>query len=202
MFFLLVGCPARPRPLNQPQPILVEGTYTHELSGMIFPFMVDDFRRDVVQRYNQEGSDVSVGYNLVNSQSRIAATIYVYPAPKLVSVGSTSETIAAARAELTKREFETRKREVWIFHPNGRLIEDTEISIPIGGTLHSGRMATFEYDDKFGGQVQPVRSYLYIFNFVGGKWALKYRFTYPKDLGATPKIATLLQSVPVNLPED
>lgn len=199
---LLVGCPVRPRPLDQPQVILADGAYAHEKSGMTFPLAVGDFRRSLVQRYDQEGLDVSAGYDLYDSRYKIAVTVYVYPAPPLVSIGSPPETIAAARAILTKKEFEVRKQEVMLSHTGGQLIEDTEISIPVGGTLRRGRIATFEYEQNFAGQRQPVRSHLCMFNFVGGKWALKYRFTYPKSLEATREIDTVLQGVPWNVPNE
>ena len=199
---LLAGCPARPRPLNQPQVIFTDGAYTHELSGMTFPLAVGDFRRNLVQRYDQDGLDLSAGYDLYLRQQKIAVTAYVYPAPPLVSIGSPSGTVASARTILAKREFEARKREVLQSRPGARLIEDTEISVPIGGTVRVGRMATFEYEDQFARQRQPLRSHLCIFNFVGGTWALKYRITYPASFGATREIDTILQGVPWNVPKE
>ncbi len=199
---LLAGCPARPRPLNQPQVIFAEGAYTHERSGMTFPLAVGDFRRSLVQRYDQDGLDLSAGYDLYLTQQKIAVTVYVYPAPPLVSIGSPPGTVASARTFLAKSEFEARKREVLQSRPGARLIEDTEISVPIGGTLRVGRMTTFEYEDQFAGQRQSLRSHLCMFNFVGGTWALKYRITYPASLEATREIDTILQGVPWNVPKE
>ena len=199
---VLVGCPARPRPLNQPQVMFADGAYAHEKSGMTFPVAVGYFYRSLVQRYDQDGLDVSVGYDLHSSRYNIAVTVYVYPAPPLVSIGSPPEATASARTFLAKREFEARKQEVMLSHPGGPLIEDTEISIPIGGTRRVGRMATFEYEQSFAGQFQPVRSHLCMFSFVGGKWTLKYRITYPKSLAAAREIDTVLQGVPWNVPEE
>lgn len=200
---LLAGCPARPRPLNQPQVIFAEGAYTHERSGMTFPLAVGDFRRSLVQRYDQDGLDLSAGYDLyLRQEKKIAVTVYVYPAPPLVSIGSPPGTVASARTFLAKSEFEARKREVLQSRPGARLIEDTEISVPIGGTLRVGRMATFEYEDQFAGQRQSLRSHLCMLNFVGGTWAIKYRITYPASLEATREIDTILQGVPWNVPKE
>lgn len=199
---LLAGCPARPRPLNQPQVIFAEGAYTHERSGMTFPLAVGDFRRSLVQRYDQDGLDLSAGYDLYLTQQKIAVTVYVYPAPPLVSIGSPPGTVASARTFLAKSEFEARKREVLQSRSGARLTEDTEISVPIGGTFRVGRMATFEYQDQFAGQRQSPRSHLCMFNFVGGTWALKYRITYPASLEATREIDTILQGVPWNVPKE
>ena len=199
---LLIGCPTRPRPVDQPQVTSADGAYVHEKSGMTFPIAVGDFQRVMVQRYDQDGLDVSAGYNLFDSRRQIAATVYVYPAPSLVSIGSPSQTVTSARSFLAKNEFEARKREITQPRPGARLIEDTEISIPIGGTVRVGRMATFEYEEKFAGKQQALRSHLCMFNYVGGKWALKYRITYPKHLEATSEIDTVLQGVPWNVPKD
>ena len=199
---LLAGCPPRPRPLNQPQVIFTEDAYTHERSGMTFPLSVGDFRRNLVQRYDQDGLDLSAGYDLYLRQQKIAVTVYVYPAPPLISIGSPPGTVVSARTFLAKSEFEARKREVLQSRPGARLIEDTEISVPIGGTVRVGRMATFEYEDQFAGRRQPLRSHLCMFNYVGGAWALKYRITYPASLEVTREIDTLLHGVPWNVPKE
>ena len=44
----LAGCPARPRPLSQPETIVAEGAYVHEKSGMTLPLVVGDYRRTEV----------------------------------------------------------------------------------------------------------------------------------------------------------
>jgi hypothetical protein len=108
--FLLVGCPSHSRPLNKPQEIFSEGAYTHEKSGMTFPLGVAEYRRVGIQRYDQEGLDISASYNLEDGRHQIAATVYVYPAPSLALIGSSPETIALARSHLSKQEFEARKR--------------------------------------------------------------------------------------------
>jgi len=128
--FLLVGCPARSHPLNQPQAIIADGALRHDKSGMTFPIAVGEFQRRVLQRYDQDGLDVSVGYNLYDSRRQIVVTVYVYPVPPLVSIGSPSETVTSARMLLTRNEFEARKREIMQPRLGARLIEDTETSIP------------------------------------------------------------------------
>jgi hypothetical protein len=198
----LAGCPARPRPLSQPEAIVAEGAYVHEKSGMTLPLTVGDYRRTAVLRYDQQSLDVSAEYDLYDGRGKIAATVYVYPAPSLLSIGSPTNTVASARVILTNREFEARKQEILHAHPGGKLMEDTEISIPIGGATRVGRIANFEYEHNFAGQYQMVRSHLCMFNFVGGEWALKYRITYPKNLETTSEIDALLQGIPWNVPQD
>jgi len=199
---LLAACPARPRPLHQPQAIIADGAYTHEKSGMTFPIAVGEFHRTGIQQYDQDGLDVSVGYNLSDDRRQIIATIYVYPAPPHISIGSSPETVASVRAYLSKQEFEARKREALQPRPGARLIEDTDITIPVGGTIRTGRMATFEYDENFLGKKQSLRSHLCIFNFVGGKWVIKFRISYPRHLEVTREIDSILQGVPWNVPQN
>jgi hypothetical protein len=198
----LIGCPAHQRTLNPPETIIAEGAYSHEKSGMTFPLAVGEYRRVGIQRYDQEGLNISASYNLEDGRRQITATVYVYPAPPLASIGSPPETIALARSHLSKQEFEARKREVLQPRLGARLIEDTEILIPIGGTIRTGRMATFEYDERFAGKHQALRSHLCVFNFVDGKWALKYRITYPKGLETTREIDMLMEGAPWNVPND
>ncbi|MCC6140819.1 MAG: hypothetical protein IT389_09430 [Nitrospira sp.] len=199
---LLAACPTRPRPLHQPQVIIAYGAYTHEKSGMTFPIAVGEFHRAGIQRYDQDGQDISVGYNLLDDRRQIIATVYVYPAPPLVSIGSPPETVASVRTHLSKQEFETRKREVLQPRPGARLIEDTDISIPVGGIVRTGRMATFEYDEHFLGKKQSLRSHLFLFNFVGGKWAIKFRISYPSHLEVTREIDSVLQGALWNVPQE
>jgi hypothetical protein len=49
------------------------------------------------------------------------------------------------------------------------------------------------YDDAFGGSRIPVRSELYVFCFVGGKWAIEYRFTHPQVEDANKEIQEFIQ---------
>jgi len=191
----LLGCPARPRYLPQSEVIEATGAYTHADSGMTFPQMVADFRRSRVLRYDTQGLDVSAGYDLYDPPRLVAVTVYVYPAPSLVSIGSPPEVVALARARLAKGEFEARKREVLQAHPGARLVEETEVSLPQGVWTYSGRMATFEYEGVFAFQGQALRSQVYLFNYVGGKWAIKYRFTHPKRFDATKEIEAFMQNL-------
>jgi hypothetical protein len=166
----------------------------------MFPLAVEGFRRGVVQRYDQEGLDLSAGYDLYDPSHKIAATVYVYPAPLLVSIGSSPEVVAIAHARLAKNEFEARKREILQSHPGSRLIEESDVSISNGAGAKAGKMATFEYNGLFASERQALKSHLYMFNFVGGKWALKYRITYPQFFDATKDVEAILKGVPSSVP--
>lgn len=77
-----------PHYLAQPERLAVRGAYVHTASGITMPESIAGFQRDAVFRYDEDGLDVSAGYNLVTPSQHIAATVYVYPAPSLVSIGS------------------------------------------------------------------------------------------------------------------
>jgi len=191
----LLGCPMKPKYLTQPEVIKAEGTYTHTSSGMTFPPRVGDFQRGTVLRYDTEGLDESVGYNLVVPFGAVASTVYVYPAPPLISIGSPPAVVATARAMLSQGEFEKRKKEILLSHPGARLIHEKSVSLPQGSVTYSGKMATLEFEDVLAGRRQALRSDLYLFCYVDGKWAIKYRFTYPRDLDVAKEIEAFMQNL-------
>ncbi len=192
----LLGCPMRPSYVGQPNVKSADGLYTHPPSGMVFPTEVGSFRRDVVRRYDTEGLDVSAGYNLISSSALVVATVYVYPAPPIVSIGSPPEVVAAARAMASGREFELRKREILGSHAGARVTEEGECALQQGGLVHSGRRAVFSFKDVFGGQHQILRSELYLFSSVDGKWIVKYRFTYPRSSDVSKHLERFMRGVP------
>lgn len=192
----LSGCPAmRPKHLAQPEVIKSEDTYTHVASGMTFPLSVGDFHRSKVIRYDTEILDMSAGYDLVTVTGSVAATVYVYPAPSLISIGSPPNVVAAARDRLAQNEFAARKREVMQYRPGAILIQEKEVSLQQNNAANVGKMATFEYEEVFAGQRQLLRSHLYLFCFAGGKWVIKYRFTHPRFHDATKEIDEFMKNL-------
>ena len=193
---LLCGCPTmHTRYLAQPERMAVRGAYIHPASRITLPESVGGFQRDVVLRYDAEGLDISAAYNCLNALHPMAATVYVYPAPSLVSIGSPPEVIAGARAQLTENEFENRKQEILHAHPGARLIEQRDTTRTEGGQSYPGKLAVFEYEDVFAGARISVRSQLYLFCYVGGKWTVKHRFTHPKAVDGDKEIQEFIQSL-------
>jgi hypothetical protein len=184
----------RPRHFAQPEVIAAQGMYTHTASGMLFPANVGAFQRSKILRYDTKDLDMSAGYDLASMAGSVAATVYVYPAPSLVSIGSPPDVVAAARENLSKNEFEARKREILNFRPGAILVKEMDVSLQQGNTLYSGKMATFEYMEVFGGLRQPLRSHLYLFCYAGSKWVIKYRFTHPTDYDASKDIDDFMKN--------
>jgi len=194
--FALFGCPgAQPKYLAKPAVVSADGTYIHVASGMTFPIAVGDFQRVQVLRYDEESLNVSAGYNWRAPAGLVAATIYVHPAPPLVSIGSPPEVVAAARAKLMNDEFELQKRQILRVHSGGRLIQESVVSLSQGTTTYAGKMATFEFEENFAGRRQPVQSHIFLFSYVDGKWTVKYRFSHPLSLDAAKEIDTFMKNL-------
>ena len=191
---LVCGCPTmHPHYLAQPERVATQGAYVHPPSKITLPESVAGFQRGRILRYDAHGLDVSASYNLVSASHQIAATVYIYPAPSLVSIGSPPDVVAGARAHLTEGEFEHRKQEIQHAHPGATLIEQRDTLRAERGQSYPGRLAIFEYEDVFAGLRIPARSDLYVFCFVGGKWAVEYRFTHPKTEDADQEIQKFIK---------
>lgn len=192
----LSGCPAmRPKHLARPEAIQSESTYTHTASGMTFPLSVGNFHRSKIIRYDVEGLDMSAGYDLATVAGYLSVTVYVYPAPSLISIGSPPNVIAAARNRLAEDEFAARKLEIMQYRPGVILIQEREVSLRQGNAENLGKMATFEYEEDFAGQRQLLRSHLYLFCFAGDKWTIKYRFTHSRFFDPTQEIEKFMTNL-------
>lgn len=193
----LAGCPtANTQHLVRPETVEVNGPYSHSQSGMMFPIAVGEFIRGSITRFDAQGLNVSVGYNLYQMPKAVAATIYVYPSPSIVSIGSPVNVVESARATMCENEYEARKREIIGAHPGAKLLSEDVLASPNRGVIGAGKTATYEYEEVFAGVLQPLHSRLDMFCYIGGKWTVKYRFTYPAALDAKPDLAKFIETVP------
>ncbi|MGH6949451.1 MAG: hypothetical protein ACREH4_01120 [Vitreimonas sp.] len=154
--------------------------YVQAATGMTFPAQVGDFNRISVYRYAADGSNESAGYNLYRRGAEIAATVYVSPSPGLaIGPGSPPETVLVAQALLCSAEFDRVQLGIQSAHEGEALVEES-------GTTHGetpGFRATYTFTSpNFAGRRNiAVKSEAYLFCYVGGRWSVKYRFTYPAD---------------------
>lgn len=162
---------------------------------MTFPAQVGEFNRVRVYRYAADGSDESVGYNLYRRDAHVAATVYVSPSPGLtIGPGSQPETVLTAQALLGSAEFDRVQLGVESAHEGEALIEE-------GGTTHGeilGFRATYSFiSPNFAGRRNvQVKSEAYLFCYVGGRWSVKYRFTYPADQDVRAAIGAFMRDLP------
>ena len=158
----------------------------HEQSDISFPVRLGDFTREgALKKYAPDGSDVSAGYNYVGPDGAIAATTYVYPSPKLVSIGSPQYVIDDARAKLSRDEFARCKQELQRAHPQATLVSEGPFTAESG---RAGLMAEYQYTDLFAGAVQPVRSRLYLLTYINSRWTVKHRITFAADRPMQAKV--------------
>jgi hypothetical protein len=193
-------------PQARPSPAAIQdslGDYIHAPSGMTFPLTVGDFRRIRITRFNAEETDIGVGYDLilpthylVSPTQGVAATVYVYPAPSLVSIGSPPEVVADARSHLCAGEFARRKAELMDAHPGAQLIREGAVLPPGRESGVPGSMAAYEMEGVFSHQKQQMSSVLYVYCYVGGKWAIEYRFSSPKAVDLDGAISTFMAALP------
>lgn len=173
----LLGCQSIQA--NIPTPIYTtSGDYTHPESGMVFPESIGAFHRVQITQYTPKEKDVGVGYNINNHSFPISATVYIYPAPGIISIGSPPDVIEGARKHLFRNHFDVVKNDIMACHIDAKLISDNDCTITMGKHYRNGRKATFELAYTFGTQRQDSISELYLFQ--NGKWFIKYRFTFPK----------------------
>jgi hypothetical protein len=193
----LVACLTGCQPAASQSPLQITRSseaYVHRASGMVFPSSVGEFRKISSDRFDAEGLDVSAGYDLAAPGLEIVATVYVYPAPRLVSIGSPPAVIESARETLCRQEYANRKQEVFDFHPGARLVREASAAPPQGGPL-PGAMAAFSFDDTLAGERRALGSELYVFCYAGDRWAFEYRFTYPEEQDAGPTIRAFMTAL-------
>lgn len=193
----LSGCPTidTQYPMRT-ETIKANGSYSHGSSGMMFPVVVGDFARGSITRFDAEGLNVGVGYDLYQMPKVVAATIYVYPSPSIVSVGSPANVIESARATLCQNEYDARKREIVSAHPGARLLNESVLASPREGVSSAGKTALFEYEEVFVGLRQSLHSRLDIFCYIDEKWTVKYRFTYPAESDVKQDLANFIKTAP------
>jgi hypothetical protein len=148
-------------------------TYTHGPSQFRFPPRIGSFQREAVTQYDQDGLDVSVGYN--HPGYRIAATVYVYPVPQRSPDNTLEGHFGSCKAEVVRT------------NGGAQFVSEGAVQISPGGLQHSGRQAAYTLTAVFAGQRQPLRSELYL--FAHGPWFIYYRVTYPVEQRAVAESA-------------
>jgi hypothetical protein len=180
------GCPPSTSPRSGEHSTSTDntGAILHAPSQIAFPPSVHSFVRGEGHSYNPDGSDVSMAYNNVGLGVAIAATTYIYPSPRIVSIASPQSIIDTARHKLSKDEFARCKADIVGAHPGAKLI--SEGPFKLGDSL-PGLMAEYEYSQSFAGAVQMVRSRLYLTTYVHGSWTVKHRITFPAGKAFQPE---------------
>ena len=164
---------------------------------MVFPTAIDDFQRVTIIRYAPDGTDESAGYNYAKPMKEIVATVYVFPSPRVLSIGSPDYVVREAYDKVCQQQFQGVEREVMAAHPAATLVGDGPITIVQPDGNHAGFKATYDLvnDRAFGRTNVASRSEAYLFCFAGGKWSVEYRIDYPRDFDASSLIALFMQDL-------
>jgi hypothetical protein len=173
VLLLLPACPASTGGLTPIAP----GKLAHGSSGVVFPDNIAGFQRGTVKNYDGMGRDVSVGYNLLTPSNPIAITVYIYPGPRLTSIGSSAAVIETARKSLTDGQFNIVKGQVMRSNPQATLVNEKISSLQFKSKSLYGRSAAFQANQQFAHRMQAVYTYAEVYSF--GEWLIKFRTTHP-----------------------
>lgn len=164
--------------------------YTHEQSGFSFPPAIGRFQRgNGIKFYDEVGNNFSVPYNLVTSEEKAVATIYIYPSLRDYSItpipklGQTPDWFFKERYDEAKTSIINMYR--------ARVLSDGEYHLNRSWLNPNGKKGVFEWD-TIGGET--ALSHLYLFTHKG--WLVKYRLTYPSKYNAViePEIEKFINS--------
>jgi hypothetical protein len=145
---------------------------------MPFPEAVGMFRQGEIKRYDRDGRDMSVAYNLARLGSAVAGTVYVYPAPIDVAVFPIPK-VGEAPEWFVKNHTEEIKNQIIRHHAGAEVVSEDAVSIKQAAGVQKGRRVLFQYTEDTPYGPQPFLSEMLLFTH--GKWFIKYRFTYLSD---------------------
>jgi hypothetical protein len=196
----LAGCISMPAPsptLEKPAPVAVEGEFVHAPSGMAFPERIGAFQRVDVKRYDAEGRNVSVGYNLARGPFVLIATAYVYPQPEPSSFLAGEEAVEEWRARLDLRELQANVSAVASAHREDALEETSRgpVSVRSQGGTHEGTRVSWDMVNALGTPRLRGTTHLHLFCRVGDGWIVKFRFTHPRGVDCAPAIDALMSGL-------
>lgn len=176
-------------PLPEPELVNRPGPLRHEPTGFEFPERYADFERVTAYRYDSAGLDFSVGYNDPRPDCVVAATLYVYPAPRMSFVGASPQLVASMEERWLASEFARSKAEIERAHP--------QLQSPLVAVVHTpllgDRVPSPSFRFREAGSLSELRLQLY-----DRQWFLKSRFTYPESCrsDAEDRIDALMRELP------
>ncbi len=179
IFTLTLGMAAAA--LAQDNGARVQGNYVQPASGMTFPQIVGDFRRESVRQNQPDATDISVGYQRRHPGAEIVGTVYSYPTPvpPATVAGDAPEVrnkLCGALAAQIVKAIETD-------YPSAHRLQTNLITLIQNGVVQNGYHARYSMTvpNFMNRPLQGVQTEAYVFCYAGGKWTVEYRFTYPES---------------------
>lgn len=158
------------QPAAAQREVVSEGPYLHGPARAVLPVAVGEFRRSRIIQYDGEGKDVSASYDLRTPDGRLLITVYIYPA--IAAAGET-------RARTCDREFDEANAAISSQHGNVAADERGAAIAVEGVDSALGHRALYRFNSPFDDRVQPLRSEVHLYCYVGGDWLVKYRVSAP-----------------------
>jgi len=173
---------------------------------MSFPISVGAYQRfPNLVRYAADGSDESVSYRLTTDSGFVQATVYVYPSPTIATGAVTNGDLGAARTQNCAAQFDAVLRELASVHPRAQNVQSSTVNLPANdGAAPSGvaygLVFTIEAPSAFGDEHPKLRSETSLYCYVGGRWNVKYRFTFPEAMTEEADISGFMRDLVWNIP--
>lgn len=196
---MLSGCPfggvsqmnriPHSAPLSEPELFNRPGILRHDPTGFTFSERYDNFQRVNSYRYDQDGIQVSIGYNDRRPGCLIVATIYIYPAPRMTFIGASPKAVASLQQRWLRDEFASSKADVESAHPNLQERPSQPSTACDSESVVQGPSFHFAESDLLS------EMHLLIYD---RQWFVKCRFTYPKtcEAEARARLDTLTRQFP------
>lgn len=178
------------QPLSAQQSIEAPGPVAHAAAGTSFAERVGAFRRVNVTRYDSGGRDISANYDLVRSDGRVRASLYIYP----VEPDGVSLPADATRADICDGEYSSLKQAIERQYKGTALVEEG-VAPPVAGVdPRYGHRSIHHFRGDIGGGVEDLRSESRLYCFVGGDWLVKYRISSSAGVDARAEIETFIRT--------
>jgi hypothetical protein len=177
--------------------LTVRGPFLAKEAGITFPERVRDFQRVIVTIYSADAKNIGVGYNLLTPANPVAVTVYIYPARRVISIGSPRSVVEGARQKLEQMEMDSIIQEILNAHRGARVVLQETSSITTGRQAIRALHARFAYGEVFAGKKQELLGDVWL--STAGKWYVKYRVTYSaaNERAAMSSVKKLMSALPV-----
>lgn len=203
---LILACSlAVPASAQERMPLPADQPYVHGPSAMTFPLSVGAYQRATMGvRYLPDGTNESVGYRLTTPRGHVQATIYIYPSPDISTGATAGANLAEARQQNCATQFNDLVTELSTVHTRANVLENGAAQLMQNGAAQTGHHYVFTVDapSAFGDTHPTLRSEAHLFCYVGGRWTVKYRFTYAAELQAEADIAGFMRDLAWTIPPE
>ena len=153
------------------------GPVAHPTAATSFPERVGEFERTGVTQYDQAGTDVSASYEIARGDEHVRLSVYVYPAPSVVTAPGSGDVAAVARATFCRNELRGVGQviENQPQYRGARRLEEGAAFAVQGVDPALSLRSVHGFTSNFFGSDEELRSETQLYCYVGGRWLVKYR---------------------------